>query len=150
MEGMILVCSLLAAAFMLAGCTGAPDASQGVVAAPNDQGPLKNPPPVSDHGYDGTYDWYLGSVHGIVSHCSACVYIKNGQVSNSIGSFSNTRIDNFGNLVFEGPCPNGNTAIGTFSGKNGGQNPPQWQGTWSCADGSQGGPNSMWKIFNKH
>jgi large repetitive protein len=100
--------------------------------------------------YDGTYDWFLGPVGGATSSCSGCVFITDGVLSNIEGSFYQSSIDGFGNLSFTGPCPNGNPVAGSFSGTLGGLARPQWQGTWTCADGSTGGPGSPWKIFNQH
>jgi len=97
--------------------------------------------------YDGTYDWVGPMVNGIQAHCSSCVFIKNGQISNSEGSFYGQMSDN---PIFYGPCPNGNPVTGVYSGMLGGANPYQWQGTWTCVDGSVGGPSSVWKIYNQH
>jgi hypothetical protein len=100
--------------------------------------------------YDGTYDWFLGPVNGLAESCSSCVSIQNGVVQNSAGTWFDSNIDHFGNLTFDGPCPSGSDATGFFSGMLGGLTRPQWQGTWTCADGSVGGSASPWKIFNQH
>ncbi|MGD0566550.1 MAG: hypothetical protein ABSA34_04370 [Candidatus Goldiibacteriota bacterium] len=97
--------------------------------------------------YNGTYNWSLTNVGGINSSCSSCVFINNGQISNTDGSFSNLNIDSFGNISFNGPCPTGGVGPGYFSGKSGGLSRPQWSGTWTCAGGDAGGPNSIWTIY---
>jgi hypothetical protein len=100
--------------------------------------------------YDGTYNYQLGSVHGISTSCSNCVFIKNGIISNNDPSsqrqFRNAVFVPEGTLTFEGPCPNGNNAIGYYEGKLVASNPYKWTGTWRCADGSSGGSQSTWQI----
>jgi hypothetical protein len=97
--------------------------------------------------YDGTYDWVITNVNGQTRSCQSCIFITNGQISNSDETFSGSVSDN---LTFNGSCPNGNSATGIFKGTLEGSNPYMWQGTWTCSDGSNGGSNSIWKIYNKH
>jgi hypothetical protein len=98
--------------------------------------------------FDGVYDWTI-TVRGIAGSCSSCVRISNGTISNTENSFSGAEFDSFDNIEFAGKCPNGNSSVGTYSGKSGGLARPQWLGTWTCSDGSAGGSASTWKIFNQ-
>ena len=96
--------------------------------------------------YDGTYNFILKNVHGETGHCNNCVFIKNGQISSSDSHIYNLRIDSFGNIIFNGPCPVGSPAVGTFEGKIGGYHPTQWEGGWTCDDGASGGTESRWQM----
>ena len=96
--------------------------------------------------YDGTYNLFMGNVHGQTRHCYNCVFIENGQISSSESHIYNAIFDSFGNIVFNGPCPIGSPAVGIFEGKIGGFHPNEWEGTWTCDDGSSGGTESRWKI----
>lgn len=100
----------------------------------------------STNKYDGSYGWSLISVHGESRQCSNCVSITDGKISNSEGSFTSAVFDTNGDISFYGPCPNGNSATGLFSGSLIRESPPSWEGTWTCDDGSDGGSASMWKI----
>ena len=97
--------------------------------------------------YDGTYNLFMGNVHGETRHCYNCVFIENGQISCSESHIYNARFDSSGNIVFNGPCPTGSlTAVGTFEGKIGGFHANAWEGGWTCDDGSSGGIESRWQI----
>lgn len=61
-------------------------------------------PKTASRQFYGKYNWNLGSVNGIISKCSNCVYITNGQIPNIEGSFSNAAFDNTGNMTFNGPA----------------------------------------------
>lgn len=98
--------------------------------------------------FNGVYDWTI-TVRDVTGTCQHCVTIRNARVSNNDGTFFGGSIDDFGNLTFNGPCPVGGDAMGTFTGKPGGLASPQWLGTWTCSDGSAGGATSTWKIFNQ-
>jgi serine/threonine-protein kinase len=97
--------------------------------------------------FDGTYD-YAVTVRGATFRCSNCFYITNGRVSNSEGSFSGRVLDNFGTIVWNGPCPDASClgSCGTFTGTvNWGSGPGFGQGQWDCgASRSQ----DRWSILN--
>ncbi|MFH1222799.1 MAG: hypothetical protein V1647_00475 [Pseudomonadota bacterium] len=96
--------------------------------------------------YDGTYNYSLSDVHGISTSCFNCIFIVGGVISNSDASFYGATWDEFENITFYGPCPNGNSSTGTYTGLLGGANPYAWTGTWTCSDGTNGGTTSTWTI----
>lgn len=96
---------------------------------------------------DGTYNWSLSNVNGVNSSCFSCAFIVNNELTIDGTYLGPISVDGFGNLTFHGPCPNGSSAQGTFTGTRGGSTFRSWQGTWSCADGSTGGSASIWKLF---
>lgn len=97
--------------------------------------------------YDGTYNYSLTNVHGMNTKCNGCVFIIGGLISNSEGSFRG-KVSPSGDLSFVGPCPNGNNAQGNYVGQLVQSSPSyKWSGHWTCADGSNGGANSIWTIW---
>lgn len=101
--------------------------------------------------YDGAYSWSI-TFHGVSNSCNNCVFIKNGQISNTGGTFyGSISVDNFGNITFHGYCPEevgGNpTCDATFTGKTGGQTFYSWFGGWTCCDGSHSVSGDQWSLF---
>ncbi len=87
--------------------------------------------------YDGTYDFSVVS-RGRTLRCSDCVFISNGRISNSDGSFSGQVLDNFGNVSFKGRCPIESClgSCATYTGiLNWGAIGGSGQGQWDCGNG---------------
>lgn len=104
--------------------------------------------------YDGTYNWEI-KYCGQHPSCFDCVYIKNGQISNSGGTFYGAiSVDNFGNITFRGKCPMNSAPCtdATFTGKMGGATYYAWSGSWVCNTGCGNGPCSgdYWSLVQHH
>lgn len=103
--------------------------------------------------FDGTYDysfaWTDNGTQWNVNNLPAFFIVKNGVVSSTGGELSGRVTDNFGNVTFQGPCPNGSLEGANFTGILNAGNPKFGQGTYRC-NGGGFDSHMTWHVNNGH
>lgn len=94
--------------------------------------------------YDGVYD-YSVTVRAVVYQSPRAFVVTNGNISSNPAGFAGTVTDNFGNVRFSGPCPNGATGGAVYTGILNAGNPKFGQGKYTC---NNGGAVDNWRVYN--